>query len=198
MLFGFSDDDESDDQRDFILPEACDDLRESVASRRSVSDVFHVDLHNLIGLHDDAVTSNLRANAQVDEFVASPVSVLRKRLCVMPPDFNGLRPRKRLRGKQSMSLAESLLRVQQNPEGECGQLFTHADRKLGFHEWTRTLAQSSGSSIRATVATSRHLWNTTSIHVRNNWTVLAKLRGLTQAALGGSQRRSFARVGYQL
>ena len=168
MLFGFSDDDESDDQRDFILPEACDDLWEPAASRRSVSDAFHVDLHNLIGLHDDAETSNLRANAQVDEFVASPVSVLRKRLCVMPPDFNGLRPRKRLRGKQSMSLAESLLRVQQNPEGECGQRFTHADRKLGFHEWTRCLAQTAGSSIRAILARSRNMWHNASLNVRKN------------------------------
>ena len=167
MLFGFDDEEELEDEFALPLLEECEVQWQPAASRQSVSDSFRADLVNLVGLHDDAVSDNRGADAHAVETISVASQLLRSVVCANRPELYCPRPRKRLRGKQVMPLGESLFRIQEDPECDCGQRITHRERKLGFHELTRCMSQTSGKSIRSIVPMCRTKWQDTAINVRN-------------------------------
>jgi hypothetical protein len=190
MLLGFEADDDSDECFDFVLPVAGEASWQPAASRREVSESFRDDLQNLTGLRDDEEPVHASVSAAVDVSVSSAIQLLRWTATCGEFELHFPRSRKRLRGKQVVPLGESLYRLQQDPECDSGQRFTWADRKLGFYQMARCVARKSGSSVRAILPSCRELWRNTSLHVRNNWTVLAKISASLFAVPEGQQGRS--------
>ena len=191
MLVGYLDDTGAGSDDDLPVAEELVDIWQPGARRHSVASAYAACPQNLIwqdqhGDHDAEAATAISATE-----VACPVErLLRMALLVnRPQEYAPAPSRKRRRSKQPPTLGELLAALMASPSDDPAPHYKSADRRLGYHEFSRRFANDLGQTIRAINDQAQQLWNHSRREVQNGWAVLGQVSKIMYERVGARTRK---------
>ena len=174
-----------------------EDMFESVSwqpaqERKELSSFLHEASDRLVGMMDDGTGAAYSAAPRLwDPVTLDPVNLLRRAVfekcpeLYVPPEM----PRRRSRKGAALSPGETLYKLQANPTNPGLGVGNSKERKAGFEEYVRILADVSGMSCTDLRRGCHREWAQMPFHLQKAWHAVSLISQSMYINLRGAKRR---------